>query len=115
MAAETDPLADDLIRAVELLAEAFAARSVRYALVGGLATLLRGRPRFTQDADFLLEVPQLTLPVLLDDLTARGFAFDAETVIREFVRDHITAIRFGSIGSSRRCRSTPGSSRTRPS
>jgi hypothetical protein len=56
------------VQAVESLSEAFAARSVRYALIGGLALLLRGRPRFTQDVDFLIEIPQVVLPGLLDDL-----------------------------------------------
>lgn len=58
MAEEHDELADELIRAVEILADVFAANSIRYALIGGLATLLRGRPRFTQDVDLLLDVPQ---------------------------------------------------------
>jgi hypothetical protein len=49
MPAEHELLADELIRAVELLADTFAARSIRYAIVGGLATLMRGRPRFTQE------------------------------------------------------------------
>ena len=56
MAAESQPLAGDLIRAVEVLSEVLADRSIRYALVGGLATTMRGRPRFTQDVDILLEV-----------------------------------------------------------
>ena len=55
----------DSVRAVESLAEAFDARSIRYALIGGLAFVLRGRPRFTKDVDFLLDVPQIILPVLL--------------------------------------------------
>jgi hypothetical protein len=97
MAAEHEPLADDLIRAVELLADTFAARSIRYALVGGLATLLRGRPRFTQDVDILLDVPQLALPGLLDELVERGFELDRATVIREYVYEHLTAFRFGSV------------------
>jgi hypothetical protein len=37
MAAEHDLLESDLIRAVELLADTFAAQSIRYAVVGGLA------------------------------------------------------------------------------
>lgn len=94
---ETNPLADELIHAVELLADAFAAKSIRYAVVGGLATLLRGRPRFTQDVDVLLDVPQLVLPGLLDELARLGFALDMPTVIREYVREHITAFRYGSI------------------
>jgi hypothetical protein len=97
MPAEYDLLANELVRAVELLVEAFAARSIRYALVGGLATLMRGRPRFTQDVDVLLDVPQLVLPSLLEELTQRGFTLDRDTVIREYVREHVTAFRFGSV------------------
>jgi hypothetical protein len=94
---ENNPLADELIRAVELLVEVFTARSIRYALVGGLATMMRGRPRFTQDVDILLDVPQLVLPGLLADLADRGFVLDTITVIREFVREHLTAFRFGNV------------------
>ena len=72
MPAEHDLLPDELIRAVELLADAFAAKGIRHAVVGGLATLLRGRPRFTQDVDVLLDVPQLVLPGLLDDPAQRA-------------------------------------------
>jgi hypothetical protein len=97
MAAEHDLLESDLIRAVELLADTFAGQSIRYALVGGLATALRGRPRFTQDVDVLLDVPQLKLPGLLDELARVGFVFDSATVIREYVQEHMTAFRFGSV------------------
>lgn len=97
MAPEKLSLSDELIRAVEILGELFTARSVQYAVVGGLAATMRGRPRFTQDVDILLEVPQLALPGLLEDLASRGFSFDMTTVIREFVREHITAFRFGNV------------------
>ena len=97
MAAESQPLAGDLIRAVEVLSEVLADRSIRYALVGGLATTMRGRPRFTLDVDILLEVPQLSLAPLLEDLSRRGFTLDVATVVREFVRDHLTAFRFGTV------------------
>jgi hypothetical protein len=97
MPAEHDLLENELIRAVELLADTFAAQSIRYALVGGLAVALRGRPRFTQDVDVLLDVPQLALPRLLDQLARIGFLLDRDKVISEFVRDHMTAFRFGSV------------------
>lgn len=97
MPAEYDSLGDDFVRAVELLADAFTAQSIRYAVVGGLATALRGRPRFTQDVEVLLEVSQLTLPGLLDALTDLGFLLDRDTVIREYVGEHTTAFRFGSV------------------
>jgi Nucleotidyl transferase AbiEii toxin, Type IV TA system len=87
----------DSMRAVESLAEAFDARSIRYALIGGLAIILRGRPRFTQDVDFLLEVPQIILPALLDDLVERGFALDPTTVIKQFVREHVASFPFGGV------------------
>jgi hypothetical protein len=97
MPADPQPIANELIRAVELLAEAFEAKSVRYALVGGLATLVRGRPRFTQDVDMLVDVPQIVLPGLLTDLEQVGFEFDTATVIRQYVREHMTVLRFGNV------------------
>jgi hypothetical protein len=97
MPAEHDLLANELIRAVELLAETFAAHSIRYAVVGGLATAMRGRPRFTQDVDVVLDIPQLVLPGLLEELARKGFTFDSATVIREFLHEHMTAFRFGSV------------------
>ncbi len=97
MPIEHDLLGDELVRAVELLAGTLAARSISYALVGGLATGLRGRPRFTQDVDVLLDVPQLALPGLLDELARLGFVFDRDTVIREYVHEHMTAFRFGPV------------------
>ncbi len=97
MAAEHDILADELIRAVELLSDCFAARSTRYAIVGGLATLMRGRLRFTHDVNVLLDVPQVALPGLLEELVRQGFDLDMTTVLREYVHEHMTAFRFGSV------------------
>lgn len=94
---EDSRLASDLARAVELLAAAFAAKSVRYALIGGLATLARGRPRFTQDVDMLVDVPQIVLPPLLEELRDAGFEFDMMTVIRQYRDEHLTVLRFGSV------------------
>jgi hypothetical protein len=88
---------EELDRAVEALADTFAARSVRHALIGGLATSLRGRQRLTQDIDFLVEVPQLALPGLLDELVERGFSLDPSVVISQYVREHITAFSFGPV------------------
>ena len=97
MAADYPLLPGDSVRAVEALAEAFAARSVRYALIGGLATVLRGRPRYTRDVGFLLDVPQVALPGLLDDLSERGCVIDSTVVIREYVQEHVTSFPFGTV------------------
>ena len=51
MDTDAGPLSHELVRAVELLSDAFAIRSIRHALIGGLATSMRGRPRFTRDVD----------------------------------------------------------------
>ena len=92
-----ESLAGDLLAAVEILGDVFDRRRIRYALLGGLATMLRGRPRFTQDVDVLLEVPQLALPGLLDELVEQGFSLDRETVIQQFVHQHMTAFRYGVV------------------
>jgi hypothetical protein len=97
MSTDDRELSGDLIQAVEQLSEAFAQNSIRYALIGGIAATMRGRPRFTQDVDVLLDVPQLALPALLENLANRGFLLDIPTVIREYVREHLTMIRYGSI------------------
>jgi len=44
----------ELVRAVEALSDEFAARSIRHALIGGLATSMRSRPRLTQDVEVLI-------------------------------------------------------------
>ena len=88
---------EELDRAVESLSEAFATRSVRHALIGGLATSLRGRPRLTQDVDFLVDVPQLMLPGVLDDLVERGFTLDPTIVIQQYVREHITSFSYETV------------------
>jgi len=62
---------------------------VSYALIGGLATGVRSRPRATRDIDLLIDVAQLRLPVLLANLTSRGFNLDERTVIDGFVQNHI--------------------------
>lgn len=97
MPAEHDLLASELVRAVELLSDTFAAQSIRYALVGGLAVSMRSRPRFTQDVDVLLDVPQLKLPALLGALGHEGFAFDLPTVIREYVHDRLTTFWYANV------------------
>jgi hypothetical protein len=97
MPTKGDELTADLVEAIRLLVDAFAAKSIRYAIVGGVATSLRSRPRFTQDVDVLLEVPQIVLPGLLDELANRGFNFDSAKVIREFVQEHLTVFYYKSV------------------
>ena len=79
------------------LAAALNQFQVRYALIGGVAAGYRTHPRFTRDIDFLLNVPQLVLPPLLEDLKRRGFEFDTLAVIREWTEHHMVALSYHGI------------------
>ncbi len=97
MEPETVEFPEYLLDGVRQLTEALDARRIKYALIGGLAAAYRGRPRFTEDVDLLLQVPQITLPGLLDELRARGFAFETDVAIREWTRESMTVMSFHGV------------------
>ncbi len=97
MAAEIPPVPDELGRAILELASAFSSLTLRYALIGGIAAAYRGRPRYTEDVDFLLEIPQIQLPGLLEILREHGFVFETEKVIREWTQQHFTVLSYHGI------------------
>ena len=97
MSVDTPPLPEHLFHALQEGAGVLERLGMRYALIGGLATVYHSRPRFTQDVDFLLEIPQLQLPGLLQELQARGFSFDLETTVQEWVRDHLAVIHYHGV------------------
>jgi hypothetical protein len=78
-------------------AAALANYKVHYALIGGMAISYRWQPRFTKDIDFLLHIPQLVLPKLLEDLERRGFEFDTLATIREWTQHHMVVLSFHGI------------------
>src|SRR5262249_27244729 len=86
-----------LLEVVSELGEVFDRFQVRYALIGALAAGYRSRARSTRDADFLLNIPQLTLPTLLDELQARGFEFDMTTAIREWTQRHMVVLSYHGV------------------
>jgi len=90
-------LSEDLIQAVEALAEVFNARAIRYALIGELATAMHGYCLFHRSVEFLLDVPQIALPGLLDTLAERGFTIDQPAIIKQYVREHVASFRFGQV------------------
>jgi len=90
-------LPQTLLTALTELTQTFEQSGISYALVGGLAAGYRSRPRFTQDVDLLLQVPQVALPALLDRLQERGFEFDAATVIRQWNAEHMTVLRYAGV------------------
>jgi hypothetical protein len=95
---ESEPLIPHNLQAgLRQMAEALNAVNVRYALIGGIAAGYRSRPRFTKDIDFLIDVPQIVLPVLLEDLHERGFTFDTEKTIREWTDHHLAVMDFHGV------------------
>ena len=66
--------------------------NVPYALIGGLATGYRSRPRYTKDVDLILDIPQITLPAVLAALGGLGFEFNERDVIAEFTRHHMAVL-----------------------
>ncbi len=97
MANDSPISVDDLHRGLTHAAAALAHYHVPYALIGGMATGYRSQPRFTKDLDFLLNVPQLVLPQLLEDLQRRGFEFDTVDTIREWTQHHMVVLSFHGI------------------
>lgn len=86
-----------LTQAFDALVGTFHARGVRYAIIGGLATIQHTRVRTTDDIDALLAIPQVAMRGLFESLGERGFAVDVMRNTRE-LRDHgMTAIRFGDV------------------
>ncbi len=95
---EHDPtISDQLRRALEEAIAAMAQFHVSYALIGGMAASYRSQPRFTKDIDFLVKVPQLVLPSLLEDLRCRGFEFDTLATIAEWTQHHMVALSYHGI------------------
>jgi hypothetical protein len=87
----------DLKEALVQMAAALGQFKANYAVIGGMASAYRSQPRFTKDVDFLVAIPQLVLPGLLEDLRLRGFDFDLTTVIRQWTQEHMTVLSFRGI------------------
>ena len=87
----------NLSQAVVELAHILERHRIRYCLVGGVAAGFRSEPRFTSDIDFLLEVPQLVLPGLLNELHERGFTLDLESAIRNWIQESMIAFYFRDV------------------
>lgn len=97
MASDSAGVARELLDGALELADALNQFQLNYALIGGLAAGYRTHARFTRDVDFLLAIPQITLPSLLEDLARRGFSFDLMTAIREFTQEHMTVLSYHGI------------------
>lgn len=91
------PSGPTLLQAFEALIATFNARGIRYAIIGGLATIQHTRVRTTDDIDALLTLSQIAMPGFFEALKDRGFKVDVARTIHEFRNDGITAVRFGDV------------------
>jgi predicted nucleotidyltransferase len=91
------PSGQTLATALKSLVSALDARSVQYAIMGGIAAIQHSRARTTDDIDALLAIPQIALPGLFEALKSGGFAVDVVKSIREFRHEGLTTIRFGEV------------------
>ncbi len=94
---EVCELKSEIVTSVIESVAAFHSVGVQYSLIGGLATGLRSRPRSTRDVDFLLAVPAIRLPGLLDDLRERGFTFNERQTIEEYMNQYLTFLDFRGV------------------
>lgn len=91
------PSGQTLRQAFESLVTTLNQRNIRYAIIGGLATIQHTRVRTTDDIDVLLSVPQLAMPGLFEALRDRGFAVDLESNIRQLRDEGFTIIRLADV------------------
>ena len=91
------PSGQTLRQALRSLVDTLHACSVRYAIIGGIATIQHGRVRTTADIDVLLTVPLLAMPAFFSSLHDMGFVVDLERNIVEFRDDGLTTVRFGDV------------------
>lgn len=68
-----------------------------YALIGGLGVSIRGPMRATRDIDFLLTVPQIQLPNLLESLKTAGFELHISDAIEAWNQGHMLQISMGTV------------------
>lgn len=92
MAAEADRPSDAIAAALTDVVAVLARAGIPYALIGGLATGYRSRPRYTNDIDLILDIPQVALPEVLDALGGLGFEFDQREVLEAFTRHHMAVL-----------------------
>jgi hypothetical protein len=88
---------DRFDEALVKLSEIFYRRGTRHALIGGIAVGLRSRPRVTLDADFIVSIPQLQLPSVLQDVHEAGFQPDPAELMTRWNSDHLAVMWFEDV------------------
>lgn len=92
MADESPSMPDALEAALTDVVAVLSRARIPYALIGGLATGYRSRPRYTKDIDLIVDIPQVALAAVLDALGGLGFEFDQREVIADFTLHHMAVL-----------------------
>lgn len=92
-----DMVEAEITSVVSKIATVFERRHVRHALIGGLAVGMHGRPRATKDVDFIIHVPAIAFPGLLEDLVSEGFEIDVPDAIRRWSSERFIAFWHGRV------------------
>lgn len=88
------PGTPEVTTATDALLSGLAAGAFEYALIGGLAVVLQGHDRFTQDVDALVWDLDSRLEALVDLLEDRGFSTVTEKQLAMAKADRILHLRF---------------------
>ncbi len=91
------PTGPAMRQAFEALVSTLHQRGIRYAIIGGIATIQHTRVRTTDDINVLLTVPQISMPGLFEALREGGFQLDVFKNMREFRDEGLTTLRFGGV------------------
>jgi Nucleotidyl transferase of unknown function (DUF2204) len=88
---------DLLEKAVSALTSVFNKKKIKYVLIGGQAVSRLTRPRYTKDLDFLIDIPQMTLPGLLEEINELGGDADLLPSIKAWNQNHMLMFHFKDI------------------
>lgn len=88
---------NSVVAALFVVADVLEAEGSPYALIGALAAAQHGVIRATEDVDFLVGIPALRLPGVLDKLHRSGCRIDQARVIREWGTEHLTQFDYRGV------------------
>ncbi|MBA3052169.1 nucleotidyl transferase AbiEii/AbiGii toxin family protein [bacterium] len=69
---------------------------IPYLVIGGLAAGVLGKPRFTEDADFLIFIPRSKAKKLLKTLRGQGFNFDRKEAENTIIARGVFRVSLGA-------------------
>lgn len=65
----------------ELVIHCFEKARIQYVIVGGIASIVWGRPRTTNDVDVIIKAPETSILALADLLEKNGFVYGTRDII----------------------------------